>query len=428
MQFIVPGATRKRNKYDPRHFRILADHFCGLDWLDSLESIVPGNWTMVVRSPGYHGLGRSLASRSGMDCAFDLISAEELELLKRQGGRILVDLGWEMLSSARSVVVSVAETLADLGIDPASVYIFHGNQSARAEFTRHWLEAVGTQPPYSVEYPVAMALCVVHHQKNFDPADIAERRNQAMARTLEGSRTRLFTSFNGEVRPHRLYLGAAFEHSGLIDRGYFSLVYPRKGAKETEEQFRERSLGLFRKMRRGPEYADAATRILDKLPMELDIAAVPSGGIEEIAWISQDPRFYDDSRFSVVIDSIVSDSSSLFVTEKVLKPIMNHHPFLLVGSREGANLLRGYGFKTFEPYLRQCESGTFEDVLDNAIEEVARLSTLDGDELDKFSRALRPVCDYNAAHFWNGFPSILKHKLAECLLALGPSLPSTQPA
>jgi hypothetical protein len=424
MQFIVPTATTKRSKYDPRHFRILADHFCGIEWHESVQSLTPGDWTMVVRSPGYHGLGRTTARQHGIDCAFDLISSGELERLKHQGGRVLVDLGWEMLNPMQSVVSSLADTLKELDIAPARVFILHSNQNARGEFVRHWMATVGTEPPYSLEYPVAMALCVVHHQKCRDDRAIAERREFARKRTSEGSRSRLFTSFNGEVRPHRLYLAAALEHLGLLERGYFSLVYPRKSANETEDKFHDRTLALLRKLGRGPEFADAGARILKRLPMELDIAAVPPGGIEELAWVSQDPHYYDDSRFSVVIDSVVSDSTCLFVTEKVLKPVLNHHPFLLVGSSGGANLLRAFGFRTFEPYIRQCETGGFEDVLNCAVEEIQRLSRLGDAELDDLSRNLASTCDYNALHFWDGFPEILKRRFEECLLSLGPPMPS----
>jgi hypothetical protein len=326
-----------------------------------------------------------------------------------------------MLDPSETVVAGIAEALADLEIDPTRVFIFHSNQNARAQFNRHWLAAIRTQPPYSLEYPVAIALCVAHQQKNRDDAALAARAEDARARTDAGSRSRLFVSFNGEVRPHRLYIAAALEDLGLLPRGYFSLIYPRKSAKETPEQFRTRSLRIFAKLRRGKRLADAAERVLEKLPLELDIGEVAPGAIEDIAWVSQDPAYYDDSRFSIVVDTSVSDSSCLFVTEKVLKPIMNHSPFLLVGSAGGADLLRSWGFKTFEPWLRQSETGSFEDVLHSAVDEITRLSQLSESELDAFSKALADICDYNATHFWDGLPAILKRRFDECVLALGPT-------
>lgn len=420
MQFFVPAATIKRSKYYPRHFQILADHFQHLKLGELSASPRPDDWTLVVRSPGYQGLSRATARRIGIDCAFDLLSADEIELVKARKGRILLDLGWEMLNPLPNVVVGMAETLKELSLDPARVFIFHSNQNARQLFSRQWIDLVGTSPPLSLEFPVAMALCVVHHQKARDADAVARRKAEAHARTSNGGRTRLFNSFNGEVRPHRLYMAAAFQKLGLLERAYFSLIYPRKSAKETDEEFRTRSLKLIRKLPRGREFEPAAREILEMLPLELDLGGLPQGGVEEIAWVSQDPIYYDDSRFSVVIDTAVSDSDSLFVTEKVLKPIMNHSPFVLVGSAGGANLLRSYGFRTFEPHIRQCESGTYEDVIQCAVDEVARLSKLNEAELDTLSRSLAETCDYNAAQFWTSFPVMLEHKFEECLLALGP--------
>jgi hypothetical protein len=421
MQFVVARATEKKSKYFPRHFHVVGEHFGGPEWTESIDRVTPGEWAVAVRSPGYHGLGRGTAQRIGIECAFDLLDREELAAVRERDGKILVDLGWEMLDPSNEVVTGLGETLSDLEIDPSRVFIFHSNQNARAQFNRHWLAAFGTQPPYSLEYPVAIALCVAHQQKNRDEAALSARVREAKARTEAGSRSRLFVSFNGEVRPHRLYIAAAFEHFGLLPRGYFSLIYPRKSAKETAERFRTRSLQIFAKLRRGRPFAEAASRVLDKLPLELDIGEVPPGGVEDIAWVSQDPAFYDDSRFTIVVDTNVSDSSCLFVTEKVLKPIMNHSPFLLVGSAGGADLLRSWGFRTFEPWLRQPETGTFEDILHDAVEETLRLSRLTDAELDAFSRALAGICDYNAKHFWNVLPAILKHRFDECLLALGPA-------
>jgi hypothetical protein len=420
MQFSIPAATKKRTKYFPRHFQILADYFHGLQLGELPPTLEPHRWTIVVRSPGYQGLSRATAAPMGIDCAFDLLSSEEIATIKQQNGRILLDLGWEMLNPLPNVVVGLAETLKELGLDSRRIFIFHSNQNARQTFTRSWIDLVGTPPPLGLEFPVAMALCVVHHQKGRNVDSIRQRKMEAGERTSESRRSRLFNSFNGEVRPHRLYMAAAFQNLGLLDRGYFSLIYPRKSAKETEDQFRMRSLKLIRKFPRGNELERAAREILEMLPLELDLGALPKGGVEEIAWVSQDPVYYDDSRFSVVIDTAVSDSDSLFVTEKVLKPIINHSPFLLVGSAGGANLLRSFGFRTFEPHIRQCESGGYEDVIQCAVEEVARLSRLSESELDALSRALAETCDYNAAQFWTSFPLMLKHKFDECLLALGP--------
>ena len=232
----------------------------------------------------------------------------------------------------------------------------------------------------------------------------------------------MFVSFNGEVRPHRLYVGAALEALGLLDRGYFSLVYPKKRAGESFDALYQRSATWFAKLPRGGDYEDAAAKLIERLPLQLDISALPTGNIEELAWESQDPIYYDDSRFTIVVDTTMFEDNCLFVTEKVLKPIMNHSPFMLIGSPGGVDLLRSYGFKTFEPFLNQCDSRLPNDMLTSAIDEIVRISKLSEVELAAFSRSLSSVCDFNAAHFWDGFPRLLQHQFHQCLLAIGPKL------
>lgn len=422
MQFLVPEATNRKSKYYPRHFEILAQAFGGIEWHERLDDVDPGNWTIVVRSPGSRGLGRAPAAVLGMKCAFDLLTPNELALLKSKNGRILVDLGWEILVPTHEIVGGLATTLADLGIDPWRVFLFHSNQAARSKFNELWHQVATTPPPSSIEYPVGLALFVIHQQKHRDDEFIAARREQAGERTAENMRSRLFVSFNGEVRPHRLYVGAALLSLDILDRGYFSLLYPKKKAAESAAAFRTRSLAWFVKFPRGKEFADAASALIDRLPIKLDLSTIPRDDIETMAWESQDPSFYDDSRFTIVVDTGALDDC-LFVTEKALKPIINHSPFLLIASPGGVDLLRSYGFRTFEPFIRQHDSNDALGKLTAAIDEIERIARLSDAELDTFSRELKETCDYNAAHFWGGFPALLKHQFIQNLLALGPQVP-----
>jgi hypothetical protein len=422
MQFLVPASINRKSKNHPRHFEILEQHFCGDKWLGGLDEVTPGQWAFVIRGRGSRGLGRATAEPLGIESPFDLLSNDELAALRDKDGRILIDLGWEVLNPLRDVVAGLAATLADLDIDPARVFLFHSNLAAAAEFTALWRDVDDRPPPHSVEYPVGLALLIIHQLNCGHRAGAAKRQEQAARATADNRRSRLFVSFNGEVRPHRLYIGAALKSFGILDRGYFSLLYPKKKANEPPEAFRQRSLHWIEKLPRGREFAAAATALIDRLPITLDVAAVPGGNIETLAWESQDAFYYDNSRFTVVVDTAVFDNHSLFVTEKVLKPIMNHSPFLLIGSPGGIDLLRRYGFRTFEPHLRQCEGERPDAILTSALDEIERLAGLDEAQLAAFSRGVADACDHNAAHLWDGFPDLLKREFIACLSSIGQPL------
>ena len=75
--------------------------------------------------------------------------------------------------------------------------------------------------------------------------------------------------------------------------------------------------------------------------------------------LKQDDRYYDkglyeSSYFSLVNETIFTEplnknnwDTQLFITEKTYKPIMNYHPFIVVGLPHTLRYLRQQGFQTF---------------------------------------------------------------------------------
>lgn len=61
------------------------------------------------------------------------------------------------------------------------------------------------------------------------------------------------------------------------------------------------------------------------------------------------PRWYDETGFSLVLESITDWNSAVpFVTEKTFKPIRHQHPFMIVGAPGLLSFLRSQGFETFD--------------------------------------------------------------------------------
>ena len=53
-----------------------------------------------------------------------------------------------------------------------------------------------------------------------------------------------------------------------------------------------------------------------------------------------------DRTFSIVVESIYDDLS-VFLDEKIWKPIYNYHPFIMVGCPNSLKKLREMGFQNF---------------------------------------------------------------------------------
>ena len=49
--------------------------------------------------------------------------------------------------------------------------------------------------------------------------------------------------------------------------------------------------------------------------------------------------------------TIIKTLRPIFITEKILKPIINLHPFILVENHCTLKKMREYGFKTFTPFI-----------------------------------------------------------------------------
>lgn len=63
----------------------------------------------------------------------------------------------------------------------------------------------------------------------------------------------------------------------------------------------------------------------------------------------QDPMWYDDTCFSMVLESVTQwDRAVVFVTEKIFKPISHQHAFMAVGAQGLLEYLQSQGFETFD--------------------------------------------------------------------------------
>jgi len=58
---------------------------------------------------------------------------------------------------------------------------------------------------------------------------------------------------------------------------------------------------------------------------------------------------YENSYFTIISETN-AESSYSFITEKTIKPIMNLHPFVVLGNPFTLEVLKSYGFKTFDKW------------------------------------------------------------------------------
>lgn len=113
----------------------------------------------------------------------------------------------------------------------------------------------------------------------------------------------------------------------------------------------------------------------------------PNNGYQDLTW-------YDNTVFSLVTETSV-DENLLFLTEKVYKPIMLGHPFVVWGNPGTLEYLRKQGYKTF-PEL-------FDESYDHEINKAKRLEKIinlcKNTQIKNWSQETIEKVEHNRQHF-----------------------------
>lgn len=116
-------------------------------------------------------------------------------------------------------------------------------------------------------------------------------------------------------------------------------------------------------------------------------------------------QFYLDTYFSIVNETnyFKDLGEGIFLSEKVFKPILKSHPFILVSRPHSLAKLRELGYKTFSPYIDETYD-TIEDDSDRLfaiIKEVERLCNLNKEELETFLIEVKKIVEHNYRFLMN---------------------------
>lgn len=189
-------------------------------------------------------------------------------------------------------------------------------------------------------------------------------------------------------RPHRYYLSLFFEKNKLYDKALYSLLFP----------LHENN---FKKLNYLEEYKKAVSV---KIPLEIDT----QDRIETLQGFHTGNTFlkqnYLDSYFNIVTETCFEDGQ-IFLTEKIIKPLLGLHPFLVVSSPNYLKKLKELGFKTFDGIWDE----SYDTILDNEdrlikiFDLITEISEWSLEECEKKYKSVLDICIYNKKHletFW----------------------------
>ena len=189
-------------------------------------------------------------------------------------------------------------------------------------------------------------------------------------------------------RPHRYYLSLFFEKNKLYDKALYSLLFP----------LHENN---FKKLNYLEEYKDEVSA---KIPLEIDT----QDRIETLEGFHTGNTFlkqnYLDSYFNIVTETCF-EAGQIFLTEKIIKPLLGLQPFLVVSSPNYLKKLKELGFKTFDMLWDE----SYDTILDNEdrlikiFDLITEISEWSLEECEKKYKSVLDICIYNKKHlqtFW----------------------------
>lgn len=200
-----------------------------------------------------------------------------------------------------------------------------------------------------------------------------------------------FVMLNGRLRPHRKALIDALREAGLLDNALWTnlnagvemgftsklTVAPTEPIRLLPEQYEiERARP---NMSTAPEHSFAKHHLFGNTWGDAIV----------------NPRVYTDSWFSLVTETVY-DYPHTFRTEKIWKPILMAHPFVVAANRGYLRDLRSAGFRTFGHLIDEGY-----DLLDDPEQRLTRIvdtiGAISSQGAGAFWQASRAECEHNQA-------------------------------
>lgn len=222
-----------------------------------------------------------------------------------------------------------------------------------------------------------------------------------------------FLNFNRRRRPHRATLVALLDILNLRDKGYISL-----GVSDGNNGW-------------DAAWNDITTYIKDESMLELfntnkeRIFNIPDLYLDRtdlsVNCFEHDimtDEYYSNSYFSLVSETYFFKESTIRdpfgFSEKIFKPILNKHPFIVAGKPNSLSLLRTLGYKTFDTIIDESyDTEEADDIrLMMVANEVKRLCELDEQALKNFLDKAREIVEYN-------YIVLMKKRRKDCITMLG---------
>lgn len=137
----------------------------------------------------------------------------------------------------------------------------------------------------------------------------------------------------------------------------------------------------------------------------VDLINSYSNGIYELehTWYDRFPsiEYYNQTNFEIVGETFGEiGNDAFFPTEKIVKPIIMKHPFVVAGSKHYLKHLREMGFKTFDSIISE-EYDLIDDCNERMKRVVETVNSICTKGSERFYEQTRDICEHNYNHLSN---------------------------
>jgi hypothetical protein len=276
--------------------------------------------------------------------------------------------------------------IMDLNFPPTSIRLLTESASIMEEVDR--VSTVFNKPYIQVEW-LRIFEYNVKNARNIE--------NYRKLNTLEIKQyDKKYLNLNRRWRQHRPILVGLLELHNLLDKGHVSFC------KNVDGQNWDSVYGYLQGSVQycDPELYNLFQSNRDRIESIPDMFLdTPELYVNQVQVDNNLDYYYENTYFSIVNETnyFKDLGEGLFLSEKVFKPILRCHPFILVSRPHSLRKLKELGYKTFSPYIDESYDEEVDDYLrlKMIVNEVERLSNLSEPQLVEFLTAVKEIVEYN---------------------------------
>lgn len=209
------------------------------------------------------------------------------------------------------------------------------------------------------------------------------------------SEFKLFLNYNKTIRDYRIYLLIKILEKKLLENAIISF------GEHIDKDIMNNKYDNFSEFNVNKSDVDKISDITPIYINNLNISPISAYEISNILGQEVCVDDYKNTFLSLVSETLVC-KDTIYLSEKIFKPILMGHPFMLIASPNSLSKLKELGYKTFDKWwdesYDECEE--YNDRIDLILNEIEKLKNKSNEELFEIRKEMYGVLKYNQDHYF----------------------------